>query len=138
MNAHKRTRISEHTTSPMLPLKNPNPDVLTHLARPLPAHLRLRDATLADLPWRLTIAGELTRDRDAAARLDTDIARYALGDRIAALGAVSPERLAALYADADLFVLASRFEGYGMAYAEAIAHGLPVIGSDAGAIPVKG
>jgi glycosyltransferase involved in cell wall biosynthesis len=92
-------------------------------------------ATLADLPWRLMIAGDLTRDRDAAARLDTDIARYALGDRIAALGAVSPERLAALYADADLFVLASRFEGYGMAYAEAIAHGLPVIGSDAGAIP---
>ena len=92
-------------------------------------------ATLIDLPWRLTIAGDLTRDSDAAARLDTDIARYAIGDRIAALGAVSPERLAALYAEADLFVLASRFEGYGMAYAEAIAHGLPVIGSHAGAIP---
>jgi glycosyltransferase involved in cell wall biosynthesis len=92
-------------------------------------------ATLAELPWRLTIAGDRTRDRDAAARLDADIARYALGDRIAVLGAVSPERLAALYAEADLFVLASRFEGYGMAYAEAIAHGLPVIGSHAGAIP---
>ena len=92
-------------------------------------------ATLADLPWRLTIAGDLTRGRDAAALLDTDIARYALGDRIAALGAVSPERLAALYAEADVFVLASYFEGYGMAYAEAVAHGLPVIGSNAGAIP---
>jgi glycosyltransferase involved in cell wall biosynthesis len=92
-------------------------------------------ATLTELPWRLTIAGDRTRDRDAAARLDADIARCALGDRIAVLGAVSPERLAALYAEADLFVLASRFEGYGMAYAEAIAHGLPVIGSHAGAIP---
>ena len=58
-----------------------------------------------------------------------------LGNRVAVLGAVSPERLAELYAGADLFVLASRFEGYGMAYAEAIAHGLPVVGTTAGAIP---
>jgi glycosyltransferase involved in cell wall biosynthesis len=92
-------------------------------------------ATLTDLSWRLTIAGDRTRDRNAAARLDADIARHALGDRIAAPGAVSPQRLAALYAEADVFVLASHFEGYGMAYAEAIAHGLPVIGTSAGAIP---
>jgi glycosyltransferase involved in cell wall biosynthesis len=92
-------------------------------------------AMLTDLPWRLTIAGDRTRDRDAATRLDADIARHALGDRIEAPGAVSPQGLAALYGEADMFVLASRFEGYGMAYAEAIAHGLPVIGSHAGAIP---
>ena len=91
-------------------------------------------ATLTDLSWRLTIAGDRTRDRNAAARLDADIARHAL-DRIAAPGAVSPQRLAALYAEADVFVLASHFEGYGMAYAEAVAHGLPVIGTSAGAIP---
>ena len=92
-------------------------------------------ATLTDLSWRLTIAGDRTRDRNAAARLDADIARHALGDRIAAPGAVSPQRLAALYAEADVFVLASHFEGYGMAYAEAVAHGLPVIGTSAAAIP---
>jgi glycosyltransferase involved in cell wall biosynthesis len=92
-------------------------------------------ATLTDLSWGLTIAGDRMRDRSANAQLDADIARHALGERIAALGAVSPQRLAALYAEADLFVLASHFEGYGMAYAEAVAHGLPVIGTSAGAIP---
>jgi glycosyltransferase involved in cell wall biosynthesis len=92
-------------------------------------------ATLTDLPWRLTIAGDRTRDPDASAQLDADIARHALGNRIALLGAIAPERLTALYSEADAFVLASRFEGYGMAYAEAVAHGLPIIGTDAGAIP---
>jgi glycosyltransferase involved in cell wall biosynthesis len=91
-------------------------------------------ATLAELPWRLTIAGDLTRDPDEAARLDISITQHKLAGRISALGAVSSERLAALYDDADLFVLASRFEGYGMAYAEALSHGLPVIGTTAGAI----
>jgi glycosyltransferase involved in cell wall biosynthesis len=92
-------------------------------------------ATLADLPWHLTIAGDRSRDPKAAAQLDADIARFKLGERVEVPGAVSPERLAGLYAGADLFVLASRFEGYGMAFSEAIAHGLPVIGTTAGAIP---
>lgn len=92
-------------------------------------------ATLADLPWHLTIAGDRGRDHKAAARLDADIARHGLGDRVDVLGAVPPERLAQLYAGADMFTLASRFEGYGMAFSEAIAHGLPVIGTTAGAIP---
>ena len=92
-------------------------------------------ATLTDLPWRLSIAGDRTRDRDAAARLDADIAGHALEERVAVLGAVSPQHLAKLYAQADAFVLASHFEGYGMAFAEALAHGLPVIGTHGGAIP---
>jgi hypothetical protein len=92
-------------------------------------------ATLGDLPWQLTIAGDRTRDVNAAARLDADIGAHALENRVAVLGAVSPQRLAALYAGADVFVLASHFEGYGMAYAEAVTHGLPVIGTTGGAIP---
>jgi len=91
-------------------------------------------ATLGDMPWRLTIAGDLTRNLDAAARLDADISARGLGDRIAVLGAVPPERINDLYMASDLFVLASRFEGYGMALTEAISHGLPVISTMAGAI----
>ena len=92
-------------------------------------------ATLIDLPWRLTIAGDTGRDHATAAKIESDIARFKLSDQIALLGAVAPARLAELYRTADLFVLASRFEGYGMAYTEAIAYGLPTIGTTAGAIP---
>jgi hypothetical protein len=92
-------------------------------------------ATLTDLPWRLTLAGDRTRDPQVAAQLDADIAHHALGDRIVLAGEVSAQHLEKLHVDADVFTLASRFEGYGMAYAEAIAHGLPVIGTSAGAIP---
>lgn len=92
-------------------------------------------ATLTDLPWCLTIAGDRSRDRNFAAQLDADITRLDLGRRVAVLDAVPSERITELYINADLFALASRFEGYGMAFAEAIAHGLPVVGTTAGAIP---
>jgi len=92
-------------------------------------------ATMKELPWTLTIAGDRRRDAAAVARLDADIARFDLGRRVSTRGAMPAEQLATHYAGSDLFVLASHFEGYGMAYAEAIVHGLPVIGTTAGAIP---
>jgi glycosyltransferase involved in cell wall biosynthesis len=92
-------------------------------------------ATLTDMPWRLTIAGDRTRNPAAAAQLDTDIEAHGLGDRVAVLGAVPPEGIIKLFLASDVFVLASRFEGYGMALAEAIAHGLPIVSTMAGAIP---
>jgi glycosyltransferase involved in cell wall biosynthesis len=92
-------------------------------------------AGISDLPWRLIIAGDRERGADTAQRLDAEIARLGLAERITFTGAIAPRRLMQLYAGADLFVLPSRFEGYGMAYAEAIAHGVPVVGTQAGAIP---
>ena len=92
-------------------------------------------AALADIPWRLTIVGDLTRDPNEAAKLEVLISRNGLTDRIETIGTISPSSLAILFGKADLFVLASRFEGYGMAYAEALSHGLPVVGTTAGAIP---
>jgi glycosyltransferase involved in cell wall biosynthesis len=90
--------------------------------------------TLTDLPWRLTIVGDLTRDSVETAHVRSCIDSLGLSDRIAMVGAVQPERLEELYHTADVFVLASRFEGYGMAYAEALSRGLPIVGTTAGAI----
>jgi glycosyltransferase involved in cell wall biosynthesis len=92
-------------------------------------------AKLRDLSWRLIIVGDRDRSPETTERLDIEIARRGLAGRIEFAGAVAPERLSAFYAVADLFVLASHFEGYGMAYAEAIAHGVPVVGTTGGAIP---
>jgi glycosyltransferase involved in cell wall biosynthesis len=92
-------------------------------------------AQLKDPQWRLVIVGDPTRSPDTAARLSEAIARHGLTDRIELTGPVTQERLAELYAAADVFVLPSRFEGYGMAYTEAIAHGVPVVGTNVGAIP---
>jgi glycosyltransferase involved in cell wall biosynthesis len=92
-------------------------------------------ARIADLPWRLTIVGDPSRDPATAAAIAADIARTGLSARITLAGVVSDEQLNELYLGSDLFVLASRFEGYGMAYTEAIAYGLPVVGSKGGAIP---
>ena len=92
-------------------------------------------SALTDLPWQLTIVGDRSRDPGTVERLEALIVRHELQGRIKCVGVVSGERLGALYAAADLFVLASHFEGYGMAYAEAIAYGLPIIGTTGGAIP---
>ncbi len=89
---------------------------------------------LIALPWTLSIAGDITRDDVAYKQLQKDIVRFGFQDRIHVLGAVTEEHLENLYRQADIFVLASRFEGFGMAYAEAIARGIPVIGTNAGAI----
>ncbi len=92
-------------------------------------------AELKDLPWRLSIVGDPTRDEECSRALDRDIDRLDLRSRVERLGAVSHAALAKLYDRTDLFVLPSRFEGYGMAFADAIASGVPVIAARTGAIP---
>jgi glycosyltransferase involved in cell wall biosynthesis len=92
-------------------------------------------AQLKDRRWHLVIVGDPTRSPDTATRLSEVIERHGLGARIELTGPVTQAHLAQFYSAADLFVLPSRFEGYGMAYTEAIAHGVPVVGTNVGAIP---
>lgn len=92
-------------------------------------------AALKDLSWQLSIVGDPTRDEECARALDRDIDRLGLRTRVDRLGAVSQATLATLYDRTDLFVLPSRFEGYGMAFADAIAFGVPVVAARAGAVP---
>ncbi len=92
-------------------------------------------AGLTTLPWRLACIGSLERDPAAVAALRTAIDSHGLGERIALVGEQPPAALAAAWRDADVFVLPSSHEGYGMAYAEAMVHGLPVVATTAGAIP---
>jgi glycosyltransferase involved in cell wall biosynthesis len=90
-------------------------------------------ARVGDLPWTCTIAGSLDREPATAVVVAERIAGHGLADRIVLAGEIAD--LTAHYGRADVFVLASRYEGYGMAYAEALQHGLPVIATTAGAIP---
>ncbi|MDI3382857.1 glycosyltransferase family 4 protein [Xenophilus aerolatus] len=91
-------------------------------------------AGLRDRPWVLHCAGSRSRDAAEAARVDALAARLGVGERIRWHGEIEGPQLEALYAQADLFVLPSLHEGYGMALAEALARGLPVVSTTAGAI----
>lgn len=90
-------------------------------------------ASLTALPWRLSLAGA-PRDAAYAARLRERVSALGLDERVDFLGEVESARLGPLYAAADLFVLPSRLEGYGMAIAEALARGLPVVCGQSAAI----
>lgn len=90
---------------------------------------------LAHLDWYCTIAGSLDRDVAFTARLERQIAESGLGDRIQLMGTLSSDALDALYARADIFAMPSRYEGYGMAFASALARGLPIVAARAGAVP---
>jgi glycosyltransferase involved in cell wall biosynthesis len=92
-------------------------------------------AQLRNETWRATIVGGLDRDPACSAAMHAQIAEAGLGDRIHFADVLGSEVISALLSRADVFALPSRYEGYGMAFAEAMAHGLPVVATTAPAIP---
>ncbi|MEU4743625.1 glycosyltransferase family 4 protein [Actinosynnema sp. NPDC023658] len=81
-------------------------------------------ATVADLPWTCAFVGP---ERSGSVRGLVD--RRGLRDRVELVGPLTGEPLARAYATADLFVLPSRAETYGMVVTEALARGVPVVAS---------
>lgn len=92
-------------------------------------------ARLDDLEWRCDCAGSLTRAAEHVKRVRSEVERLGLMTRMRFLGELKADVLDEVYRTATLFVLPSYYEGYGMAFAEALARGLPVVGTTGGAIP---
>jgi glycosyltransferase involved in cell wall biosynthesis len=85
--------------------------------------------------WQLTCAGSTTRDPATAARLQALAGSLGVQDRVRFTGELNGEALDRAYDAADVFVLPSWRETYGMAVAEALARGLPIVSTTTGAIP---
>ena len=92
-------------------------------------------AKLKHLNWKLDCYGNTEFDPELFTEITQLIADEGLSQKIKFHGTVSDKRLEEAYHMADIFVLPSLYEGYGMVYAEAIIRGIPVIGTTAGAIP---
>ena len=88
---------------------------------------------LAHLPWTARFVGGMEFDVAWVNKLQALVAKNGLAERIHFVGAIKDPREEYRYA--DIFVLPSLYEGYGMVFAEALAFGLPVIGTTAGAVP---
>ena len=90
-------------------------------------------AQLTDLDWQAVIVGsayDAAHASDLAALHD----RLRLRSRVAFAGRVSQARLDELYRAASVFALATRYEGYGIVFDEALVHGLPIVSCDTGAV----
>jgi glycosyltransferase involved in cell wall biosynthesis len=120
----------------------PGSDAGSHLlcvaaVTPHKGHDRLAEAlaTLGDTCFTCTCVGALSRDPGFVDRLRRQIRAHGLTDRMRLVGPRTGDDIDAAYATADLLVLASRGETYGMVVTEALARGIPVLGTAVGGVP---
>jgi glycosyltransferase involved in cell wall biosynthesis len=92
-------------------------------------------AAVRDLPWQCVCVGNLDRDASFADTVRSQARDGGIDDRVRFTGPQTGAALNASYAAADVLVLASRAETYGMVVTEALARGLPVIATSVGGLP---
>jgi glycosyltransferase involved in cell wall biosynthesis len=92
-------------------------------------------ARLRDRDWRLTLVGSTDRDGETGERIRRLVHRSSLDDRVSFAGEAHGAALDEHYRQADVFVLPTFHEGYGMVVAEALAFGLPIVSTRTGGIP---
>jgi glycosyltransferase involved in cell wall biosynthesis len=88
---------------------------------------------ITHLPWQAVIAGS-ARDQEYFEELIDLRALLGLESRVEFVGEVDQQQLTEYYSKATLFALATRHEGYGMVFDEAMSYGLPIITCDSGAV----
>lgn len=91
-------------------------------------------ASLTSSDWRLACVGSIDRDPVTTSALRSQLRELGVADRVDLVGEADSALTAEHYHRSDAFVLATWYEGYGMAVAEAIARGLPVVSTPTGAI----
>ena len=92
-------------------------------------------AAVADLPWHCRCVGSLHRDPSFVEQLGDQARMAGMTERVTFAGVQTGADLNSAYAAADVLVLASRAETYGMVVTEALARGLPVIATAVGGLP---
>lgn len=89
---------------------------------------------LNDLEWQAVIIGN-PWDAGHVAALQQMIKQSQVAGRIRLAGAVETAERDRLYTEASIFALATRYEGYGIVFNEALAQGLPIVTCRTGAVP---
>jgi glycosyltransferase involved in cell wall biosynthesis len=115
----------------------PTPLILSvGILHPRKGHDVLIDALgrIAPLDWHASIVGSPWKEGCDVALQDR-IDRSGLTERVQLAGRVADDVLLTLYQKASLFALATRYEGYGMVFNEALLHGLPIVSCATGAVP---
>jgi glycosyltransferase involved in cell wall biosynthesis len=88
---------------------------------------------IPDADWQLSIVGSLTMNAGYAGRMQKMARDHGHGNQILFMGPLLDDQLATEMARHHLMVLPSHYEGFGIAYYEAMGFGMPVIGSEGGA-----